>query len=87
MIRRLLERRRYMREHEWSHAHLSEYIDDELPPAERARLEDHTGICPECTRVLATLRRTVEALMGLGKTHSGKENVADGVLQRLRGST
>jgi anti-sigma factor RsiW len=82
MIRRLLQRRRFMREHDWTHARLSEYLDEDLSPEERERLEEHVSMCPQCRRVLATLRRTVEGLMGLGQEpHPG---VAEGVIQRLR---
>jgi anti-sigma factor RsiW len=82
MIRRLLERRRYMREHRWTHAHLSDYLDDDLSPDERERVEEHVGICPHCTRVLRTLRRTLESLMDLPvEPHP---SVADGVIDRLR---
>jgi anti-sigma factor RsiW len=83
MIRRLLQRRRFMREHNWSHAHFSDYLDEELSPEERRRLEEHVSVCPQCRRVLATLRRTVESLMGLGE--EPRRGVADGVIQRLRG--
>jgi predicted anti-sigma-YlaC factor YlaD len=83
MIRRWLERRRFMREHHWTHAHLSDYLDEELSPRERKRVEEHVGMCPQCTRVLRTLRRTLKGLMGLrGEPQPG---VADGVIQRLRG--
>jgi anti-sigma factor RsiW len=82
MIRRLLQRRRFMREHDWAHARLSEYVDEELSTEERQRLEEHVSMCPQCRRVLATLRRTVESLMGLGDEPG--PGVADGVIQRLR---
>jgi anti-sigma factor RsiW len=83
MIRRLLERRRYMREHKWTHAHVSDYLDQELSESERKRLEDHVSICPHCRRVLRTLRRTLERLMDLpGEPRPG---LADGVIDRLRG--
>jgi anti-sigma factor RsiW len=82
MIRRLLQRRRYMREHRWTHAHLSDYLDDDLSPHERERVEEHVGICPHCRRVLRTLRRTLESLMDLpAEPHP---SVADGVIERLR---
>jgi anti-sigma factor RsiW len=82
MIRRLWERMRYMREHRWTHAHLSAYLDRELADDERARVEDHVGICPHCQRVLATLRRTLERLRDL---HAGaRPDVAEGVIDRLR---
>jgi anti-sigma factor RsiW len=82
MIRRLLERRRFMREHEWTHAHLSDYLDDDLSSTERERLEEHVGMCPQCRRVLATLRRTLEGLMTLPV--EPRPSVADGVIERLR---
>jgi predicted anti-sigma-YlaC factor YlaD len=82
MIRRLLERRRFMREHEWTHTHLSDYLDDNLSRAERDRLEEHVGMCPQCRRVLRTLRRTLENLMNLPV--EPRPRVADGVIERLR---
>lgn len=83
MIRRLLSRRRYMREHRWTHAHLSEYLDAELSPAGRERVEEHVGICPHCRRVLATLMRTLENLRAFrGEAPAG---LADSVIDRLRG--
>jgi anti-sigma factor RsiW len=82
MIRRLLERRRYMREHRWTHAHLSEYLDEELAPDQRKRVEAHVGICPHCRRVLRTLRRTLESLMDLPP--EPHPSVAEGVIERLR---
>src|SRR6185369_9615038 len=38
---------------------LSEYLDDELPPRERATLEVHLAQCAECSATLADLRRVV----------------------------
>ncbi len=83
MIRRLLARRRFMREHDWTHAHLSEYLDGELARDEQRRVEEHVGMCPQCWRVLRTLRRTVEDLMRLPA--DPRPGVADGVIERLRG--
>jgi anti-sigma factor RsiW len=83
MIRRLLQRRRFMREHDWTHARLSDYLDDELSSRERERVEDHLSLCPHCRRVLRTLRRTLKSLMDLpGEQRPG---LADGVIDRLRG--
>jgi anti-sigma factor RsiW len=82
MIRRLLDRMRYMREHRWTHAHLSAYIDQELADDERARVEEHVGICPHCRRVLATLRRTLERLREL--SGGPQPRVAEDVIERLR---
>jgi anti-sigma factor RsiW len=73
---------RYMREHRWTHAHLSAYIDRELAPVERARVEEHVGLCPQCRRVLATLRRTLERLADLAAER--RPELAEGVIERLR---
>lgn len=82
MIRRLIAKRRFMREHRWTHARLSELLDDELGPEEAARVEAHVSICPQCRRVLGTLRRTLEGLGTLGAERRAR--VADGVIERLR---
>ena len=71
-----------MREHRWTHAHLSAYLDSDLRDDERARVEDHVGICPHCSRVLATLRRTLERLRDLPARP--QPEVAEGVIERLR---
>jgi anti-sigma factor RsiW len=81
VISKFLARRRYMREHRWTHAHLSDYLDRELEPREVARVEEHVGICPHCRRVLATLRRTLEDLATLRTaSHPG---VTEGVIGRF----
>jgi hypothetical protein len=82
MIRSFWHRRRFMREHHWTHAHLSDYLDGELAGDERARVETHVGLCPECRRVLAGLRKTLAALMEL-RTDGGVD-VAGGIIARLR---
>jgi anti-sigma factor RsiW len=82
MIRRLLRRRGFMREHRWTHAHLSAYLDRDLDSAERERVEEHVGLCPQCRRVLATLRRTLAGLRDLGAPR--RPNLAEGIIERLR---
>ena len=81
MIRRLLEHRRFMRDHRWTHAHLSQYVDRELDAAGRRRVEEHVGLCPQCRRVLATLRRTLRELRELGAPP--RPDLADGIIERL----
>jgi predicted anti-sigma-YlaC factor YlaD len=73
---------RFYREHRWTQRRLSEYLDGELEPGERERVERHVGRCPECRRVLATLKRTLAALMGLRDEPPG--DITDGVIGRLR---
>ena len=82
MIRRLLQRHRMAREHGWSSARLSEYLDRELGPAEQERLEAHVRICPECHRILGTLRNTLQALARM-RPHP-VPGLADGIVERLR---
>ncbi|MGD9736709.1 MAG: anti-sigma factor [Solirubrobacterales bacterium] len=84
MISRWLEKRRFMREHRWTGAHLSDYLDRELPESDRHRLEAHTGLCPECGRMLATLRRTLEGLRGLSRESPPPSDLTDSVIERLR---
>jgi anti-sigma factor RsiW len=45
---------------------LSEYLDDELSPAERGALEAHLGGCEECTATLEGLRRVTVRARALG---------------------
>ncbi len=66
MIASFIRRRRFMRDHRWTQEHLSSYIDRELDPGGRTRVDRHTERCPECRRALATLKRTVQALRRLG---------------------
>jgi anti-sigma factor RsiW len=73
---------RFHREHRWTHEHLSEYIDGDLDPRARARVESHVGMCPECRRVLATLKRMLAGLMGLREDQP--VDIADRVIGRLR---
>jgi hypothetical protein len=47
---------------------LSEYLDDELPPRERADLESHLTGCAECSATLAELRRVVARARALEST-------------------
>ena len=85
MIRRLLAKRSFMRDHRWTQAHLSDYVDGDLRSGERARIEEHVHWCPDCRRVLESLRRVLTGLTELHAT-SG-ESVAPGVIDRLRRET
>ena len=82
MIRRALARVRFMRDHRWTGAHMSAYLDDELRPDERRRLEEHVHWCPQCRHMLETLRLTLAELMGLRT--APETSVAPGVIERLR---
>lgn len=80
---------RFMREHRWTHDRLSQYLDRELQPGEQERVEEHVGLCPDCHRVLATLRRTVESIRAIAARPAepeapGESKIAGGVIERLR---
>jgi anti-sigma factor RsiW len=74
---------RFMREHRFAQARLSEYLDGELGGQEQRRVHEHIELCPDCRRVLEQLRRTVAALARLGERRTDGP-VADGVIARLR---
>jgi anti-sigma factor RsiW len=82
MIRRLLAKRRFMRDHRWTQTHFSVYLDGELGANERERLEQHVHWCPECRRMLESLRRTLKGLMMLRSTP--EETIAPAIIDRLR---
>jgi anti-sigma factor RsiW len=75
VLRQMLDRR-------FTASHASEYLDGDLSPAGRRRVERHTAICPQCRELLASLRRMLDALPALAATP--RPTVADGVIDRLR---
>ena len=38
---------------------VTEYFENTLPPADRARFEAHIGICPPCRNYLAQMEQTI----------------------------
>jgi len=40
------------------------YLEDQLPPEERAAFEEHLGLCPGCDTYLEQFRTTI-ALLGV----------------------
>jgi anti-sigma factor RsiW len=77
-MRHVLERIRFMRDHRWSPARMSDYIDAEMDAGERARMEHHVRDCPECRDLLASLQTMVATLAGLPGRPA--ESVAGAVL-------
>ncbi|MDQ3066830.1 MAG: zf-HC2 domain-containing protein [Actinomycetota bacterium] len=76
------KRRRFMREHAFASPRLSHHLDGDLDDDDAHRVADHVSRCPECQRVLRTLRQSVESLLGLGAEVPA--GVADRVIARLR---
>lgn len=59
------------------------YLDDELPPQERAAFEAHLSVCPYCVDYLATYRRTIH----LGKrAHAAEVEMLEEVPAQLVGA-
>ncbi|HEV2074940.1 MAG TPA: zf-HC2 domain-containing protein [Thermoleophilaceae bacterium] len=81
MIRVVVERLRFRLDHRFTQRHLSEYVDGELEPPGRARVESHVGVCPQCRRVLATLNRMLRSLRELGT--ESRPGLAAGIVERL----
>ncbi len=80
----LLHPLRFRRDHRFTRTQASAFLDGELGPDDRGRIESHTHICSPCARFMAGLRRTVLALGQLRNTEAPNVRVSDGVLARLR---
>jgi hypothetical protein len=77
---------RFWRDHRWTPDRMSDYLDGELAPAERSRVERHVGECAECRRVIAGLTRVVEALHLMPPPEPGRDLIgfAGSVQMRLK---
>jgi anti-sigma factor RsiW len=69
-------------QHRWAHARLSAYLDGELSPRQRRRLERHVSACADCAPTLRSLIRVIHALRTLPRPPASA--AADGVVARLR---
>lgn len=80
----LVTRTRFRRDHRWTPNHLSDFLDGDLPPRGRRRLERHVGICPECYRALVTLQRMLDRLHQLARPQARVDpDIVSGVRRRL----
>jgi anti-sigma factor RsiW len=52
-------------DHQWSQEHLSHYVEGELRPHARRRLDRHARGCVDCGRGLRGMRDLLHALRGL----------------------
>lgn len=57
---------------------LTDYLEDVLPAAQRARVEEHLATCPDCTAYLEQMRTTIGMLGRLRE-----QDVPPGVLSQL----
>jgi hypothetical protein len=53
-------------DHQWSQLHLSHYVEGDLRPRARRRLERHARGCVDCERGIRAVRALVYAIPGLG---------------------
>lgn len=63
---RAIRRLRFRRDHRWTPAHLSAFVDGDLAARGRARVLRHVRDCPECRRALQTLERMLELIRAVG---------------------
>ena len=61
---------------------LSRYLDGELTPRDRLRLEAHVRDCPRCRALLASLSQTIRVLGSLRA--EGRPELADSIVAALR---
>jgi len=52
-------------DHQWSQQHLSHYVEGELRPRARRRLEGHALGCTDCGRGIRAMRALVQVLQGM----------------------
>jgi hypothetical protein len=52
-------------DHQWSQRHLSHYVEGDLRPRSRRRLDRHARDCADCGRGIRALRALVHAVQGL----------------------
>jgi anti-sigma factor RsiW len=52
-------------DHEWSQRHLSHYVEGDLRPRARRRLDRHARACADCGRGIRAMRALVYAVQGL----------------------
>jgi anti-sigma factor RsiW len=52
-------------DHRWSQQHLSHYVDGDLRPRARRRLEHHARDCVDCGRGLRAMRALIYSVRGL----------------------
>jgi anti-sigma factor RsiW len=64
----MIDRLRFALDHRWAPDRMSEYLDAELDPRDRDRLERHARDCPECEQLLRELKAI---LVELGSMRGG----------------
>jgi anti-sigma factor RsiW len=73
---------RQLLDHRFTKSHASDYVDGDLPPSGRQRVERHTSVCPQCRELIASLRRMLDALPALRTMP--QTSVAESAIERFR---
>ena len=83
---KFVDRERFRRDHRWAPGRMSDYLDGYLAPSGRRRMDRNLRECEECDRLLAGLRRTLDALHRLSTPRDGGEplQIVASVRARLR---
>ncbi len=63
---------------------VTEYLEDALPPEERARFEEHLAICPGCVTYVEQIRATVSTV-GTLREEEIPPQTRDDLLAAFRG--
>jgi anti-sigma factor RsiW len=84
-MRRLLSKvmRPNRRKCEETRALMSDYVDGELDPDGRKRVERHVRFCHRCHTVLSNLRQTLGRLRGLQETEPAGGDDPDAIAVRV----
>jgi hypothetical protein len=62
---------------------LSRYVDGELSPDERLKVDEHIGSCEECRELLGLFRKNENLLAGALSTEAFGEAVIDSVVRKI----
>ena len=63
---------------------VTDYLEDALPPEERARFEDHLERCRGCTNYVEQIRITI-ALMGRARADELDPATCEAIVEAFRG--
>jgi anti-sigma factor RsiW len=63
---------RFAMDHRWAPEQMSAFVDQDLAPRQRTRMERHLAECRRCRRLLAGLRLVVAALRRLPVPREGE---------------
>ncbi|MGI8844758.1 MAG: anti-sigma factor family protein [Thermoleophilaceae bacterium] len=75
---------RHHRDHRFTVANASAYVDGDLDAVAHRRVRAHTHTCPKCRELLASLRRTLTGLGTLRRRPPATDSVVPDVLEALR---